>query len=475
MPSTFLPLQIGRSALDAAMLGVETAGHNIANAGTPGYSREIADVESANSLVVFTDHETYLGQGVNVRGQLRVDNPYLDAQFRGNNAQASYWQVQSTEIQNIAQIFNEPQGTTLRQAIDGFFNAWNELGQNPNDNGTRATVIAAAQNLVAAFHAAANQLINNQNRYENEIRDSLAEIQSIVQNIASLNVQIEKAQAQGDAPNDLLDQRDALLDKLSGYVSFTVTYTPDTSDPNVVHMSLTLNGSGNLTFNGSSYPLTILNDGVVNPPFDGSTVPDWKTASWSDIQTSIQALQAQNGSLVSLYDMYNYTGRQLTALDNLATNDPGGNSIAQLVNNLQMNGYDQSGALSGTPLFVGSGAAGIQVNINQGSKLAAASQAGASTDGSNAEAIAGLVSNVDSMYTGIITAIGDDGQTANQQNQTFSALNTQISNLRQSLSGVNINEEFTHLIQYQQTYNAAAQFISAFNQMLQTLIDEVHG
>lgn len=457
MPSTFLALQIGLSGLQIGTLGTETAGNNIANASTPGYARETVDAETETSLHQYTDHSTYLGQGVNPRGQKRVDDVYVDAQYRDNNAQQSYWQTQDTELGNIGQIFNEPTGSTLRQEIDNFFSAWNGLTQNPADSGARAQVLEAGKALSDAFNTTANAIQQAQTRYANEMVTQVKQINSIAQNIANLNSQIEKAQASGDAPNNLLDQRDALLNQLSSLVSFQVTYTPDANNSNVVHMQINLDQTPAGTI---AQPL--VSDGTVNALTDPSTAnpPDY---------SQIAGLTS-SGTLKSTYDLYVYAQNVGAQIDNLA------NSIATDVNQQQNAGADLTGA-AGAPFFNGNTAATLQLALANGSQIAAAAsgQPANSTDGSNAQAMAGLLQSqgYDATYNGIVTQIGTDGQAAHQQLKTFQALTTQAQGLQQSVSGVNINEEMAAMIQYQQTYGAAAKFISTFNDMLNTLIQSV--
>lgn len=459
MPSTFLGLQIGVSSLETSQLGVQTTGHNIANANTSGYSREKLTTATANSLETYTDHVTYLGQGVAAKGQTRVDDVDVDSEYRTNKSQQSYWSTKDTEIQSLTQVFNEPTGSTLRQAIDNFFtNGWNALAQTPSNSAARPEVTQAALDMTQAFATTSAALTDSQTRYSSELTAQVQQVNSLATNITNLNVQIEAAQARGDAPNDLLDQRDALLDKLSSFAAAQVTYTPDANNPSVVHMQVSLKQDS-----GASPALKPLVDDT-NPPNQISV-------------TNVPSLLSGSGTLRSTSDMVGYVTNLQGQLDTLA------NKIASEVNAQQQKGYDAYGNL-GTAMFSGATASTLTVNssfISDPNLLAAASSPTAadgtpnSTDGSNAQAVAQLLQTqgYDAQYAGTVTQLGTDGQAAHQQTQTFQALTSQASQLKQSVSGVDINEEMSNMIQFQQSYNAAAKFISVFNDMLTTLVQNV--
>lgn len=455
MPSTFLPLQIGLSGLQAAQLGVETAGNNISNANTAGYARETVDLQTTTSLQVYTDNVNYIGQGVDPRQQNRIVDASVNQQYRTNNASQAYWQTQSTELSNVAQIFAEPSGSTLRQSLDGFYAAWNGVAQSPSSTAARAQALQAGKALTDAFNITANTLTQSQTRYANQVEVQVQQVNSLANSIASLNTQIEQAQATGNAPNSLLDQRSALLDQLSSLVSINVVYTPDASNSNIVHMAINLGQAS-----GAAIP-PLLTDGTVNALTDPAS-----TSSYAQVSK----LSPTSGSLRSTYDMYTYSQGISNQMDTLA------NSIVADTNAQQSAGVDVTGA-AGQPFFAGSGAAGISVNLTNGSQLAAAAagQPANSTDGSNAQAISDLLQTkgYDATYSATITQMGTDGQAANQQMQTAQSLTTQASQVRTSVSGVDINQEMGNLVKYQQSYTAASKFVSVFNDMLTTLMQNV--
>ncbi|MBX5436704.1 MAG: flagellar hook-associated protein FlgK [Alicyclobacillaceae bacterium] len=495
MPSTFLALQIGLSGLESALMGAETAGHNIANANTPGYAREVVDNETQASLVIYTDHETYLGQGVNARGQRRIDDTSLDQQFWDNNTQQAYWQSRSTELSQVAQIFNEPSGTTLRQSIEGFFNAWSQLAQTPADMGARAAAYEASMQVADAFRTTASELQQDYARYQAEEATAASQFNSLLSNLAAVNQQLirlalQSASGSGGSgatnpspPNDVLDQRDALLDQLSQYAKLSVTYHDDGS----VDVGVYINANVTAFNNTAPIPVSMVTGGQVTGSVDGA-IPANPSNKLNNT-VSVQDLLDGSGQLKSLYDMAQYIQNAGASgvLDQV-------NALAQefmeAVNNQFLQGYDLNGNMPATGLFDGTSASDIAVDptYNPGALdlLAAAGPPSGGgpdqTDGTNAQAIANLMTNYDAVgagllgsgsvvtYNGIVTQLGTDGQAANEKNQTFKALTTQVTTLRESVRGVNINEEMANLIQYQQTYQAASRLIAVFNEMLNSLM-----
>ena len=480
MASTFLSLQIGLSSLQASTLGAQTAGHNIANASTDGYARETTNVQTAVSLPVFTDHYNYLGQGVNGNGQSRVSDASVNSQYRDNNSSQSYWGLKDTEIGYVQQIFNEPTGTTLRQSVDNFFSSWNQLAQNPADYGARAAALQASQSLTDSFHVTANALTQDFNRYQSELSAGTSEVNTLAQSIADLNQQIVKATTRGAAPNDLLDQRSALLDQLSGYAKITTQAQADGS----VTVSLNLN-QGTSTFAPAS-SAALVTGGSVTATVSSTAASATATGS-TPATVNVADLFDQGGQLSAMYDMANYVSDPATGKGVLDQLNQLASEVVKTVNTQYSQGYDLNGN-TGMSLFVGTNLTASNIQVDPGLTTSTLDQIAASgtntaggqnqTDGTNAAAIANLYSTYDQgtgavSYSSIVSQLGIDGAAAHEQNQTFTALTTQVTQLRQSISGVNINEEMANLVRYQQQYNASAQFVNVFNQMLTTLIQEV--
>lgn len=232
-------LTIGKSALNAAQVGIATVGHNIANASTPGYSRQVV-VQAAAQAQNFG--YGFVGQGANVVGIQRVYNETLAKQVINATSTAK---ASSAYYSNISQINNLLSDSTagLNPVITSFFSAVSAAAANPSDTATRQTFMSSAQSMINRFNSVNNQLQDMRNSINTQITASVDTINSYASQIATLNDTINKAlNSTGNPPNDLMDQRDQLVAKISEQIQTTIIKQDD--------------GSYNV-FAGSGMPLVV--------------------------------------------------------------------------------------------------------------------------------------------------------------------------------------------------------------------------
>lgn len=232
-------LTIGKSALNAAQVGIATVGHNIANASTPGYSRQVV-VQAAAQAQNFG--YGFVGQGANVVGIQRIYNETLAKQVINATATAK---ASSAYYSNISQINNLLSDSTagLNPVITSFFSAVSAAAANPSDTATRQTFMSSAQSMINRFNSVNNQLQDMRNSINTQITASVDTINSYASQIAILNDTINKAlNSTGNPPNDLMDQRDQLVAKISEQIQTTIIKQDD--------------GSYNV-FAGSGMPLVV--------------------------------------------------------------------------------------------------------------------------------------------------------------------------------------------------------------------------
>ncbi|HEY0269191.1 MAG TPA: flagellar hook-associated protein FlgK, partial [Methyloradius sp.] len=212
-------LSIGQSALSAAQAGISTTGHNIANASTPGYSRQIVIQGSAGAQ---NFGYGYVGQGTQVTTVQRIFNNLLASQI--STSQSSYNQI-NTYATQMSQIDNMLADSTagVSPALQNFFNTAQTLSANPSDASARQAYLSASQALASRFQSVGNQLNSINDSVNSQISSSITTINSYTSQIANLNDMITKAQnLTGQPPNDLLDQRDQLVSDLSKEIKVTV-------------------------------------------------------------------------------------------------------------------------------------------------------------------------------------------------------------------------------------------------------------
>ena len=209
---------VGQSALAAAQAGISTTGHNIANANTPGYSRQQIVQEAAKPQQFGFG---YFGQGVEISTVKRVYNDVLQKQSLNAQSASNASGTYASKMSKIDNMLSDP-AAGLSPALKDFFASLSKLSANPGDAPTRQTVMSASSSLANRFNSLGNQLADMQREVNAQIPATVSTINAYTKQIATLNDTIEKAfNATGQPPNDLLDQRDQLVTELSKQVQTT--------------------------------------------------------------------------------------------------------------------------------------------------------------------------------------------------------------------------------------------------------------
>ena len=214
------------SALSAAQAGLATTQHNIANASTPGYNRQIA-VQVANAAQA--TGAGFIGQGVNVSTVKRMYDQFLSNQVTQQQTQVSQLNTYYSQIQQINNMLADPTAG-ITPAIQNFFNAVNTVASSPDSTPARQTMIGTAQSLASTFQTLNQQLTAISSGVNGQITNSVISINSYAKQIANLNQSIVLAQADtGQPPNDLMDQRDQIVTQLNQQIGASVIKQADGS------------------------------------------------------------------------------------------------------------------------------------------------------------------------------------------------------------------------------------------------------
>lgn len=234
-------LSIGKSALAAAQVGISTTGHNIANASTPGYSRQVVTQAAAQAQ---NFGYGYVGQGTEVASVTRVYNELLARQAVHSQSVSASSQTYSTALSTIDNMLSDA-SAGLNPAMNDFFASIQDLSANPSDSATRQTMLSNAQSLANRFQSTSDRLNEISDSVNTQLASSVSLVNTYAKQISSLNDSIEKAiSADGHTPNDLMDQRDQLVMELSKQIKTTV---------------IPQNGSYNI-FVGNGLPLVVGTD-----------------------------------------------------------------------------------------------------------------------------------------------------------------------------------------------------------------------
>ncbi|MGB9129097.1 MAG: flagellar hook-associated protein FlgK [Thiobacillus sp.] len=217
-------LSVGQSALTAAQVGLSTTGHNIANAATPGYSRQLV-VQGAALPQSFGFG--FMGQGVDISTVKRVYSEFLGGQVRTAQTTKSALDSHYAQIRQIDNLLADP-ASGLSPALQGFFSGIQEVASNPASIPSRQAVLSSAESLASRFQSLAGRLTELEQGVNSQVTSSVSVINSYALQIAQLNDIIGRSQgATGQPPNDLLDQRDQLILDLNKEIKATVVKQGD--------------------------------------------------------------------------------------------------------------------------------------------------------------------------------------------------------------------------------------------------------
>ncbi|MBQ6737495.1 MAG: flagellar hook-associated protein FlgK, partial [Synergistaceae bacterium] len=213
MSGTFGAFETGRSALNAFRLGMQTTGHNIANMNTEGYSRQRVNFATVKPEDI--PNVGQLGQGMYASSIERIRDEFLDFQYRDNQAALGYWEKINDLYDSIQNYIPEPSASGIRDSMDTFFINLQALQESPEDTSARRSLVESAN----ALGGMLNGLIQNFDSYNEsinlELQQSVKEANQMLHDIAALNKEIYEAETLGQNANDLRDQRDVIIDKLS--------------------------------------------------------------------------------------------------------------------------------------------------------------------------------------------------------------------------------------------------------------------
>ena len=441
--STFMGLETSLRGLLAQQQALDTTGHNIANASTTGYSRQVAVFQASPAytmpgVTTAPAGPGQIGTGVDVASYQRIRDAFLDVQYRAQSMLQGQAQANQDGLQQVQLAFNEPTDSGISSLLSNYWGAWQNLSNNPEDMGTRQALAQSAASLADGFQSLSSQLTTLQSQTAQNVTDQINQVNNLGTQIAQLNLTISKITATGNSPNDLLDQRDLLVDQLSALGNVAVTNGA--------------NGSVDISFGGASLV----------------TAGTSATLAESDL-TGLTAGKIQG--LITLRDT-TIPGYQ-TQLNTIAA------TLITKTNAQSAAGFDLNGNAGGA-FFTGTDATNIAVNpaVISNPALIAASATGAVGDAGNALKMADMqttptigAATIDAAYTQLVTQVGADVQQATNQVDTTTALTNALQNQRQSVSGVSLDEEMTNLITFQRGYQASARALSAMDDMLDQLIN----
>lgn len=212
--SLFSVLNVSKSGMFTAQQNLNTTSHNISNVNTVGYTKQRTKVETTRPQTI-SGVAGQIGTGAQVAAIERVRNNFLDYQIRNENSVLGTYDMRSSYLSQVEGVFNEPSDTGISSLMNKFFDSWQELSKQPQSSNNRTVVAQQTLALTDALNHTAKRLNELKTNAQHEIKNNVSDINSMLNQLDSLNREIKTVTVAGNAPNDLMDRRDLLLDELS--------------------------------------------------------------------------------------------------------------------------------------------------------------------------------------------------------------------------------------------------------------------
>ena len=219
MLNAFSGIEMGKRALNAYRLGMQTVGHNVSNMRTEGYSRQRVLCSTVQPMDL--PGVGQVGQGMKADEIVRIRDQFLDFQYRSNLATKGYWDTINAVYQNLQNYIPEPKNKGLSAAMDTFYAAMRTLQQKPEDAAARRSLVESARSIGGVLDTIVTGFETYAKNLNQQVLTAVQDANQMLHKIAALNKQIYKAEALDQNANDLMDQRDLLLDKLSEMLDVT--------------------------------------------------------------------------------------------------------------------------------------------------------------------------------------------------------------------------------------------------------------
>lgn len=516
MTSTFHGLETARRSLFTTQSALNTTGHNIANANTLGYSRQVVNMTASRPIEALGFSKSaaagQLGTGVEASSITRIREKFLDNQFRNEYKSLGNFAVQLDTLEKLEGIVNEPSETGLRTVISNFWNAWSDLSKNPENADGRKVVMEQTLAMLDAFNYTAKQLSDLKGDLTENVEINLNTVNSLTGSIAQLNSEIQRIEGLGDNANDLRDQRDLLTDQLSGLVNIRV-------EDQATGYRITM-GDTELVSNGEATPLEMadlagaVESGELNSGAIYGTIyarDHFVEGYISELDKMAQTMA--NGEFTVTIPKGAVLPEGTVLGDTTYTTAAGNRTLSEDLtvtvkglNGLHQLGYNLTGTNSGIPFFTDSSggtenltAANITLNpdIVENSNLIATSMRVSIDADGNETVITGNnslavlfsqmrdtrfdfdsgstenLNTIDAYFRSVVGQLGVQASEATRLQANQQIIVEQVDSRRQSVSGVSLDEEMSNMIKFQHAYNAAARNMTMIDEMLDRVINSM--
>ena len=459
-------LDIGKRSLSNSQTALQTVSHNIANKTTEGFSRQRVEIltNAPNS-----PGQLQIGTGARAGLITRTNNPWLEKQIQREGTSLGYSDARADALARVEQVYNEQSNKGLNQYMADFFNGFREMSANPESLAGRTMVRESAVALTNDFKRVVGQLKDVQQDLDHQITATVDEVNQATKEIADLNMKIKLVETQGVPSNDERDRRDLLLKKLGEKLEVNWAEGADGM------VSVTAGRAAVLVSGVDSTDLKTYSVGEK----EGTQIFYSTVKGGTQFNITEHLRGGRVGGALEVRD--EVIGGLLNRMDNLAFN------FGKEVNEAHLQGFDRYGKQGDqffeTPMDATGAATKLAINqdiYSDVGRIAAAARPNAPGDNTIANMISSLqnrkvmsdgAATFDDYYNTEVGQIGSVTNRAIKTMETQKNIMQQLGNLRESISGVSLDEETTKMIEFQKAYDASARLIRTADEMFDTILN----
>ncbi len=485
--STFGALNTAFSGLTAAQQGLSVTGQNIANANTPGYTRQrvtTSAIGEAANVGLFSAGAR-AGQGVSVDGVARLGDSFLDARVRSTTAAAGYTAVRSNALTSIEDSTHEPGANGISAKLQAFWSGWGAMSNQAGEAAPATVLLAAAHDLAGQLASGYSDLQAQWSQGRAQVDGMATDLNKAAAQVADLNLRIRSTLAAGGSANEMMDQRSQLTATIASLAGGSIRDTGDGMVDVLVGGNAIVSGgtARTVTVSGAYTMDAAGTGGTVGTAGTGGTTGSPVRLEWADRPGS--AVPLDGGEIAGALSVLAPAAQTETGTAGtggpIAEASSSYNALAKkladAVNTAQRAGFTSTGTAGGDFFSFAAGipaANGLTVLVTDVSGLATGGPTGGALNGNNADAISQLGTgkdSPDSAWSAFITKLGVASRAEQQQGQLAAASAVSATQLQASSASVSLNEENMNLLSYQHAYQAAARVMTAVDEMLDVLIN----
>lgn len=465
-------LEIGRSGILANQDALQTTSNNVSNVNTPNYSRQRPQLEARAAVLNFGYRPS--GGGVDVARTLRIHDEFVERQIVNESKNFGDMRMRAESLRRMEGVVHQGM-VDLSERINGFFNHFRELSLNPEIPALRVAVKESAETLASGFNKLSSTMENIRVELDLRLDSTLENVNRLAEDLARLNASISSVPGNQEPPHELMDQRDAVVRELSSKLGVQAL------EGERGQVTVLVEGVGVLVQGGEANRLEALRTPGSDPKDPGAMDIFLKTHT--GLQYATKAFPGgELGGLIHVRD--NVTSRALRQLDNIAF----GFTSAVNEAHSQGTGPDDAGLDFFQSLESSDGAAQrfsvTGVIKDDPAAIAVGMEREKSGDNRVALGISELQraeiipvgieglhgQTVNQALNSIVSEIASETNGAEQMYGHQGAIMEQLDNYRKSVSGVSLEEEAIHLMQFQAAFNAAAKTMQVGDELLETIL-----